>query len=147
MLYLIWKGCKVLYKFALAIVCVLWNYLSVCFFRIIATHSIISTDSNKLTNSCRLIAKYRPTMPVLSVVIPRLKTNQLRWTFSGAFEVLPNGGIFHLLLVLRIGSLHYSFCKISWRFFFIFFLFSFPFHLLADTCLMNLCYFLLDLNG
>ncbi|RRT53397.1 hypothetical protein B296_00040835 [Ensete ventricosum] len=36
---------------------------------------------------CRLIAKYRPTMPVLSVVIPRLKTNQLRWSFSGAFEV------------------------------------------------------------
>lgn len=38
---------------------------------------------------CRLIAKYRPTMPVLSVVIPRLKTNQLKWSFSGAFEVLP----------------------------------------------------------
>ncbi|XP_022745006.1 pyruvate kinase 1, cytosolic-like isoform X3 [Durio zibethinus] len=35
----------------------------------------------------RLIAKYRPTMPVLSVVIPRLKTNQLRWSFSGAFEM------------------------------------------------------------
>ncbi|XP_059628403.1 pyruvate kinase 1, cytosolic-like [Cornus florida] len=36
--------------------------------------------------AARLIAKYRPTMPVLSVVIPRLKSNQLRWTFSGAFE-------------------------------------------------------------
>ncbi|KAG8648624.1 pyruvate kinase 1, cytosolic isoform X2 [Manihot esculenta] len=36
--------------------------------------------------AARLIAKYRPTMPVLSVVIPRLKTNQLRWNFSGAFE-------------------------------------------------------------
>jgi len=35
----------------------------------------------------RLIAKYRPTMPVLSVVIPRLKTNQLKWSFTGAFEV------------------------------------------------------------
>lgn len=35
----------------------------------------------------RLIAKYRPTMPVLSVVIPRLKTNQLKWSFIGAFEV------------------------------------------------------------
>ncbi|GAB2213006.1 hypothetical protein Droror1_Dr00021017 [Drosera rotundifolia] len=34
----------------------------------------------------RLIAKYRPTMPVLSVVIPRLKTNQLRWSLSGSFE-------------------------------------------------------------
>ncbi|ONI21820.1 hypothetical protein PRUPE_2G091200 [Prunus persica] len=36
--------------------------------------------------AARLIAKYRPTMPVLSVVIPRVKTNQLRWKFSGAFE-------------------------------------------------------------
>ncbi|XP_021890568.1 pyruvate kinase 1, cytosolic-like isoform X1 [Carica papaya] len=37
--------------------------------------------------AARLIAKYRPAMPVISVVIPRLKTNQLRWTFTGAFEV------------------------------------------------------------
>ncbi|KAH0714307.1 hypothetical protein KY284_007212 [Solanum tuberosum] len=36
--------------------------------------------------AARLIAKYRPPMPVLSVVIPRLKTNQLCWTFSGAFQ-------------------------------------------------------------
>ncbi|KAK6136154.1 hypothetical protein DH2020_030127 [Rehmannia glutinosa] len=36
--------------------------------------------------AARLIAKYRPTMPVLSVVIPRLKTNQLGWTFTGSFE-------------------------------------------------------------
>ncbi|KAL6572120.1 hypothetical protein OROMI_013078 [Orobanche minor] len=36
--------------------------------------------------AARLIAKYRPTMPILSVVIPRLKTNQLKWSFTGAFE-------------------------------------------------------------
>lgn len=36
--------------------------------------------------AARLIAKYRPTMPVISVVIPRLRTNQLRWSFTGAFE-------------------------------------------------------------
>ncbi|KAK7355268.1 hypothetical protein VNO80_14520 [Phaseolus coccineus] len=36
--------------------------------------------------AARLIAKYHPTMPVISVVIPQLKTNQLRWTFTGAFE-------------------------------------------------------------
>ncbi|CAN8316686.1 unnamed protein product [Cochlearia groenlandica] len=36
--------------------------------------------------AARLIAKYRPTMPVISVVIPRLTTNQLKWNFSGAFE-------------------------------------------------------------
>ncbi|XP_064953109.1 pyruvate kinase 1, cytosolic-like [Musa acuminata AAA Group] len=44
---------------------------------------ICFTSSGK---AARLIAKYRPTMPVLSVVIPQLKTNQLRWSFSGAFE-------------------------------------------------------------
>ncbi|PON34382.1 Pyruvate kinase [Trema orientale] len=32
----------------------------------------------------RLIAKYRPTMPVLAVVIPRLRTNSLRWTFTSS---------------------------------------------------------------
>ncbi|XP_042001151.1 pyruvate kinase 1, cytosolic-like [Salvia splendens] len=36
--------------------------------------------------AARLLAKYRPTMPVISVVVPRVKTNQLRWTFTGAFE-------------------------------------------------------------
>ncbi|XP_015876451.2 pyruvate kinase 1, cytosolic isoform X1 [Ziziphus jujuba] len=50
--------------------------------------------------AARLIAKYRPTMPVISVVIPRLKTNQLRWTFSGAFEArqsLTVRGLFPML--------------------------------------------------
>ncbi|XP_072970944.1 pyruvate kinase 1, cytosolic [Typha angustifolia] len=44
---------------------------------------IVFTSSGR---AARLIAKYRPTMPVLSVVIPRLKTDQLRWSFTGAFE-------------------------------------------------------------
>ncbi|WKA01278.1 hypothetical protein VitviT2T_019565 [Vitis vinifera] len=50
--------------------------------------------------AARLIGKYRPTMPVISVVIPRLKTNQLRWTFSGAFEARQSvivRGIFPML--------------------------------------------------
>ncbi|CAA0830415.1 Pyruvate kinase family protein [Striga hermonthica] len=50
--------------------------------------------------AARLIAKYRPTMPVLSVVIPRLKTNQLTWSFSGAFEARQSlivRGLFPLL--------------------------------------------------
>ena len=38
----------------------------------------------------RLIAKYRPTMPVLAVVVPRLTTNQVRWSFTGAFQVCVN---------------------------------------------------------
>ncbi|KAM0940320.1 putative pyruvate kinase [Dioscorea sansibarensis] len=44
---------------------------------------IVFTSSGR---AARLIAKYRPTMPVLSVVIPHLKTNQLRWSFTGGFE-------------------------------------------------------------
>ncbi|KAF9597057.1 hypothetical protein IFM89_015248 [Coptis chinensis] len=44
---------------------------------------IVFTSSGR---AARLIAKYRPNMPVLSVVIPRLKTNQLKWSFTGAFE-------------------------------------------------------------
>ncbi|KAH1097774.1 hypothetical protein J1N35_014695 [Gossypium stocksii] len=36
--------------------------------------------------AARLIMKYKPTMSVLSVVIPRLKTNQLKWSFNGVFE-------------------------------------------------------------
>ncbi|GMH30171.1 hypothetical protein Nepgr_032014 [Nepenthes gracilis] len=50
--------------------------------------------------TARLISKYRPLMPVLSVVVPRLKTNQLRWSFSGAFEARQSlivRGIFPLL--------------------------------------------------
>ncbi|XP_042053955.1 pyruvate kinase 1, cytosolic-like [Salvia splendens] len=58
---------------------------------------ICFTSSGK---AARLIAKYRPTMPVLSVVIPRLKTNQLKWNFSGAFEARQSlivRGLFPLL--------------------------------------------------
>ncbi|KMZ68720.1 Pyruvate kinase [Zostera marina] len=44
---------------------------------------IVFTSSGR---AARLISKYRPTMPVLSVVIPRLKTNQVRWSFTGAFQ-------------------------------------------------------------
>ncbi|XP_031120183.1 pyruvate kinase 1, cytosolic-like isoform X1 [Ipomoea triloba] len=40
-----------------------------------ASVTICFTSSGR---AARLIAKYRPTMPVLSVVIPRLKTNQLK---------------------------------------------------------------------
>lgn len=52
----------------------------------IFTH-VLMTSLNGSHALFRLIAKYRPTMPVLSVVIPRLKTDQLKWSFSGAFEV------------------------------------------------------------
>ncbi|CAK8566423.1 unnamed protein product [Lathyrus sativus] len=51
--------------------------------KVTASVIICFTSSGR---AARLIAKYRPTMPVLSVVIPRLKINQLKWSFSGAFE-------------------------------------------------------------
>ncbi|BAT94570.1 hypothetical protein LR48_Vigan02g179100 [Vigna angularis] len=50
--------------------------------------------------AARLIAKYRPTMPVISVVVPQLRTNQLKWTFTGAFEARQSlivRGIFPML--------------------------------------------------
>ncbi|MFS8008399.1 putative pyruvate kinase [Helianthus anomalus] len=46
-----------------------------------------ATDVANVVLDGKLSAKYRPTMPVLSVVIPHLKTNQLRWTFTCGFEV------------------------------------------------------------
>ncbi|RDY02856.1 Pyruvate kinase 1, cytosolic [Mucuna pruriens] len=62
-----------------------------------ATIIICFTSSGR---AARLIAKYRPTMPVLSVVIPRLTTNQLKWSFTGAFEARQSlivRGLFPLL--------------------------------------------------
>ncbi|EFJ37017.1 hypothetical protein SELMODRAFT_140876 [Selaginella moellendorffii] len=50
--------------------------------------------------AARLIAKYRPPMPVLVLVIPRLTTNHLRWTFIGAFQArqcLAVRGLFPML--------------------------------------------------
>lgn len=44
-------------------------------------------------------------MPVLSVVIPRLKSNQLKWSFTGAFEV--SDGLFPPSSVKRN---HFGFC-------------------------------------
>ncbi|KAK8713638.1 hypothetical protein V6N13_148849 [Hibiscus sabdariffa] len=53
---------------------------------VLLTTLVISKSVSDRARFLALIAKYRPTMPVLSVVIPRLKTNQLKWSFSGAFE-------------------------------------------------------------
>jgi hypothetical protein len=41
-------------------------------------------------------------MPVLSVVIPRLKTNQLKWSFTGAFEVCEQPVPFFNLFYLNV---------------------------------------------
>ena len=33
--------------------------------------------------AARLVAKYRPTVPILCVVVPKLSTNGLQWRFTG----------------------------------------------------------------
>lgn len=57
---------------------------------------VLNNGSQKIKNweslaefglCCRLIAKYRPSVPVLAVVIPRLKTNPLTWTLTGTVQV------------------------------------------------------------
>ncbi|KAL8162073.1 hypothetical protein V2J09_013562 [Rumex salicifolius] len=50
--------------------------------------------------AARLIAKYRPTMPILSVVIPQIKSNDIHWRFTGAYEARQSliiRGIFPIL--------------------------------------------------
>ncbi|KAG0556156.1 hypothetical protein M758_11G028900 [Ceratodon purpureus] len=65
---------------------------------------VVFTSSGRCA---RLIAKYRPTMPVLCVVIPRLTTNHLRWSFTGAFQArqcLAIRGLFPMLADPRHSS-------------------------------------------
>ncbi|XP_052188991.1 pyruvate kinase 1, cytosolic-like [Diospyros lotus] len=44
---------------------------------------VVFTSSGR---AARLIAKYRPSVPVFAITIPRLKTNSLRWTFTGSLQ-------------------------------------------------------------
>ncbi|CAM8973372.1 unnamed protein product [Rhodiola kirilowii] len=48
-----------------------------------ATMLIVFTSSGR---AARLIAKYRPVLPVFAVVIPSLSTNSLKWTFNGTLQ-------------------------------------------------------------
>ncbi|CAI5460153.1 unnamed protein product [Closterium sp. Yama58-4] len=43
---------------------------------------VVFTSSGRMA---RLVAKYKPTMPVLTLVIPRLYVDKLRWTVQGEF--------------------------------------------------------------
>jgi len=65
---------------------------------------VVFTSSGRCA---RLIAKYRPTMPVLCVVIPRLTTDHLKWRFTGAFQArqcLVVRGLFPMLADPRHSS-------------------------------------------
>uniref|UniRef100_A0A7N0TUK2 Pyruvate kinase n=2 Tax=Kalanchoe fedtschenkoi TaxID=63787 RepID=A0A7N0TUK2_KALFE len=44
---------------------------------------IVFTSSGR---AARLIAKYRPVLPVFAVVIPRLSANSIKWTFNGTLQ-------------------------------------------------------------
>lgn len=58
---------------------------------------VVFTSSGKVA---RLVSKYRPSMPVLVVVIPRLSTDKMRWTFTGAIQArqcLISRGLFPML--------------------------------------------------
>ncbi|KAI4319629.1 hypothetical protein MLD38_033208 [Melastoma candidum] len=46
-----------------------------------ASTIVVFTSSGR---AARLIAKYRPPMPVVALVIPRLQANSIRWTFTGS---------------------------------------------------------------
>ncbi|KAF5938115.1 hypothetical protein HYC85_025621 [Camellia sinensis] len=53
-----------------------------------ASMIVVFTSSGR---AARLIAKYRPLVPVFAVVIPRLKTNSLKWTFTGSSQATSGG--------------------------------------------------------
>jgi len=58
---------------------------------------VVFTSSGKVA---RLVSKYRPVMPVLTIVIPRLTTDKMRWTFTGAAQArqcLITRGLFPML--------------------------------------------------
>ncbi|XP_057507000.1 pyruvate kinase 2, cytosolic-like isoform X2 [Actinidia eriantha] len=58
---------------------------------------VVFTSSGR---AARLIAKYRPSVPVFAVVIPRLRTDSLKWTFTGssqARQLLGVRGVYPIL--------------------------------------------------
>ncbi|GMH42539.1 hypothetical protein BSKO_10458 [Bryopsis sp. KO-2023] len=58
-------------------------------------------------NTARMVAKYRPPMPILSVVFPRLHSNALKWSVTGqaeARQVLLNRGVTALLADPNLGG-------------------------------------------
>ncbi|MQM08898.1 hypothetical protein Taro_041753, partial [Colocasia esculenta] len=65
---------------------------------------VVFTTSGK---AARLIAKYRPPMPVLAVVVPRLRKNSSKWSFSGALQsrqCLAVRVVFPVLANLNVGT-------------------------------------------
>ncbi|MQL83674.1 hypothetical protein Taro_016158 [Colocasia esculenta] len=44
---------------------------------------VVLTTSGR---AAKLVAKYRPPMPILAVVVPRLRVNSMKWSFSGTLQ-------------------------------------------------------------
>ncbi|WCJ24849.1 Pyruvate kinase family protein [Euphorbia peplus] len=65
-----------------------------------ASAIICFTSSGRVA---RLIAKYKPTMPVLTVVLSQLETNQLKWNFE-AQQLLIVRGLFPVLADLELSA-------------------------------------------
>ncbi|CAD7705116.1 unnamed protein product [Ostreobium quekettii] len=58
--------------------------------------------------TAKTLAKYRPPMPILSVVFPRLHTNALKWTFTGeaeAHQIMISRGVFPMLADPSLGGI------------------------------------------
>lgn len=58
--------------------------------------------------AARLVAKYRPTMPVFAVVSPRLRTDSLKWSFTSSSQVrqlLGVRGVYPFLAIPVVATL------------------------------------------
>ncbi|KAL7225414.1 hypothetical protein ACSBR1_020732 [Camellia fascicularis] len=69
-----------------------------------ASMIVVFTSSGR---AARLIAKYRPLVPVFAVVIPRLRTNSLKWTFTGssqARQLLGVRGVYPILATPNVAT-------------------------------------------
>uniref|UniRef100_A0A1D1YGS9 Pyruvate kinase n=1 Tax=Anthurium amnicola TaxID=1678845 RepID=A0A1D1YGS9_9ARAE len=65
---------------------------------------VVFTTTGK---AARMVAKYRPPMPVLAVVIPRLTTDSLKWNFSGTLQArqcLAVRGVYPILANINVGT-------------------------------------------
>ncbi|XP_065854854.1 pyruvate kinase 2, cytosolic-like [Euphorbia lathyris] len=49
-------------------------------------HAAIIVAFTSSGRAARLIAKYRPPVPVFAIVIPKLRSDSLKWTFSGSAQ-------------------------------------------------------------
>eukprot|EP00899_Mesostigma_viride_P007968 jgi/Mesvir1/17172/Mv07594-RA.1 len=68
-----------------------------CADKIKASLVIVFTESGK---AARLLAKYRPPVPILTVVVPVVTTDQLTWHFTGQYparQTLISRGLFPVL--------------------------------------------------